>query len=289
MSESALSSWLVSQRSDYKNNSPWKEAKTIAVLSGKGGVGKTTTTLKIAKELARDHKVLIIDCDYNLSNTAVKLGLPLSASFSEYALENKSFEECVTSHEGVDYIFGCNGSVGLYDSDFSFDQLIINTLALYGNRYDYILLDCPAGINKEVINLAAYCDNRFVVVNPDKSSITDSYALIKILNKKNSITCNHLIVNKVDNSNQYQKVVRSLVDTVSTFLGCQTKVLGAVRNINVASDLFDLEITKGEKNSLTKYFSNIVKAYTDENSSYYFGAPGHSKTNLTEQEVHLNN
>ncbi len=277
MSKSNSSQWLMSQRSDFSSrktiseisSSLSKTAKTIAVLSGKGGVGKTTSSLALGREFVEiGKKVLVIDCDYNLSNTAVKLGAPLNDNFMSLLAMKKSFEECIYQKNGLDILFGCNGNLELFDKDFSFDQFIISILAKYSPNYDYVILDCPAGIGRDTVNLASYCDQRFIVVNPDRSSITDSYALIKILNTKHSVNTNHLIVNRVCSEKQFQKVVKSLVDTVDTFLNAQLKVLGAIKNIQLPTDRFDQEFNRGENSSLHKYFSKIVSKYTEEDSSY---------------------
>ncbi len=277
MSKSNSSQWLMSQRSDFSTQETFSEISspltkktcTIAVLSGKGGVGKTTSSLAIGNKFsALGKKVLVIDCDYNLSNTAVKLGLPLNDNFMSLLTMKKSFDECLYKKDNLHILFGCNGNIELFDKDFSFEQFIISILAKHSPDYDYVILDCPAGMGRDTMSLASYCDDRFFVVNPDSSSITDSYALIKILSTKHSIHTNHLVVNKVYSEKQYQKVVKSLVDTVDTFLNGQIKVLGAVKNIQVPTDKFDQEFFRGENNSLHKYFSKIVSRYTEEDSSY---------------------
>ncbi len=77
---------------------PRKKCTSICITGGKGGVGKTSISLKMAKEISQQvNRVLLIDCDYNLSNTAIKLGRPLSNYFFELVSAEKSFEECLYS------------------------------------------------------------------------------------------------------------------------------------------------------------------------------------------------
>ncbi len=281
MSTKSTGEWLLSQNKyapkPEVESFPKKfqrNAYTISVTSGKGGVGKTSVSVKMATELAaKNYKVLLIDCDYNLSNTAVKLGLPITQAFVDYKNESKSFAECI-HQDGYFHLFSaCNGSLELFEDSFRIDQLIVEILVNQEKNYDYIILDCPAGLSKDTLALNAYSDYRFFVVTPDKSSVTDSYSLIKILNKKFGIKSNHLIVNKVSNPAQYGRIVKTLSETTENFLGCRLKVLGGIPKADTDVDRFDQLLLKNADSSFQDSFSKILNKFTEESDGIAMSPP----------------
>jgi flagellar biosynthesis protein FlhG len=275
MSKRELSQWLLSHRSDkasgsHLNQVNLKQTKVAAIASGKGGVGKTTLALQMAQQLGKEgYKVLLIDCDYNLSNTAVKLGLPLNDNFFSLLSMEKTFDECVAKLEDVHLLTGCNGNSDLFDKSFELDRFIIDIITSHGNDYDYVFLDCPAGIQRETVNLAAYADYRLMVINPDASSITDTYALIKILNQRYSIKQNHLVANRIQTKNQFERVSKSLLNTVSSFLSADLKVLGAVPEINDLNNTLGLGKKDQATISVAEFFAKIVNRFTEESTGSY--------------------
>ncbi len=264
LKKSNPSDWLVSQNK-YSSKKTSNKAKTISVTAGKGGVGKTSVAVKMAKVLAQaGYKVLLLDCDTNLSNTVVKLGLPITSYFYELVSAQREFDDCLHKDGNLHLLAGCNGSIDLFKKTLEVDRVIIDILVNHEKDYDYIILDCPAGITKETLTLNAYSDYRFVVVTPDKSSVTDSYSLIKILNKEFGVNDNHLLINKVSSEPQYQRMIKTLSETVETFLKCRLHILGGVEKVESPVDHFDTVFLEQENNSLHKNFLNIVKRFTEE-------------------------
>jgi flagellar biosynthesis protein FlhG len=152
----------------------------------------------------------------------------------------------------------------MFNKSLEIDRIIIDILVNHERDYDYIILDCPAGITKETLTLNAYSDYRFVVVTPDKSSVTDSYSLIKILNKEFGVNDNHLLLNKVSSEPQYQRMVKTLSETVETFLKCRLHILGGIRFEDTPVDQFDTHLLHQENSSLHKNFVKIVRKFTEE-------------------------
>ena len=267
-SEMDVQNWLISQNSSYEqfcSKKQKRKASTVAITSGKGVVGKTTISLKMSKVLSQmGYKVLLIDCDYNLSNTVVKLGIPVNNNFFKYINKEKSLDDCIYKDGNFHLISGCNGSIDLFNTAVKLENSILEILGTKERDYDYILLDSPAGISKENLIINAYCDYRIVVVVPDKSSITDSYSLIKILNLNHGIHSNHLLLNKIANKKQYNKIVKSLGDTVQNFIDCRLKILGGIPAEKNSSELFEEKIFNTEKNKLHEKFCNVIKKFTDE-------------------------
>jgi flagellar biosynthesis protein FlhG len=264
LKKSSPRDWLISQNKYYAKKTNLK-AKTISVTAGKGGVGKTSVAVKMAKVLSNTgYKVLLLDCDTNLSNTVVKLGLPITNYFYELISAQREFDECLHKDGLLHILAGCNGSIDLFNKSLEIDRIIIDILVNHERDYDYIILDCPAGITKETLTLNAYSDYRFVVVTPDKSSVTDSYSLIKILNKEFGVNENHLLVNKMSSEGQYQRMIKTLSETVETFLKCRLHILGGIKKEELPDDQFDTVLLHQENNSLHRNFVNIVKKFTDE-------------------------
>lgn len=241
------------------------KAKTISITGGKGGVGKTTVAIKVAKELAEiGYKVLLIDCDHNLSNTAIKLGLPLNDTFYSLLSASKTLEECLHTEGNFNLLSGCNGSLELFENKLPLDQVIIDVMSSHENEFDYILLDCPAGLSKETCNLNAYCEERFFIVTPDKSSITDSYSLMKVLATKYGVKENHLIINMYNTDDQYQRVVKSISNTAESYLGTRTHILGGLKKIDVKVDGFDQYFLREKTSQEHEDFLKVIKRYAEK-------------------------
>jgi flagellar biosynthesis protein FlhG len=271
------SEWLVSFNSNYQSQIQalvserklvQEKTTTISITGGKGGVGKTSVSLKLAKELSNQGaKVLLIDCDYNLSNTAIKLGLPITNTFYSLVSSEKTFEECLHVNGNFHLLSACNGSIDLFDTSFKMEEIIIDIINEHEKEYDYILLDCPAGLMRETLTLNAYCDKRVIVVTPDRASITDSYSLMKVLSHKFGIKENHLLVNMYTTTSQFEKVVKTLSETVENFLGCRTQILGGVKKLDIPQSKFDKYFIEPGKNIHHKNFLQVVNKLTDELST----------------------
>jgi flagellar biosynthesis protein FlhG len=276
----------LSARSQLSNRE-FRPCVKVSITGGKGGVGKTSIALKTAQELARaGHRTLLIDCDSNLSNTAIKLGLPVDNKFEKLLSAEISFEECLIQRGNFHLLPACNGSIDLFEKKLNLDEIIIDIVSSHEHEYDYILLDCPAGLGKESITLSAYCNHRFVIVTPDRSSITDSYSMVKILAQRFGIKENHLIVNMYQNEKQFQKVVLTLSETIENFLGCQTHILGGIRKFDVDASGFDTFFLSEEKNEWNKNFIKLLYGFTEKAGGPLIAPTLGSNQLAFEQDVH---
>ena len=265
------SEWLQS----FSTNNPVKETgfrkvsdfscTKISVTGGKGGVGKTSIALKAALELAQaGYRTLLIDCDSNLSNTAIKLGLSPDNKFEKILSGEATFEECLIQRGNFNLLPACNGSIEVFETKLNFDEIIMDIISAHEHEYDYILLDTPAGVSREVLNLNAFCDHRWVIVTPDKSSVTDSYSLVKLLANRYNIKENHLLVNMYQNDKQFQKVVLTLSETIENFLGVRTHILGGISKLDVSNVEFDTFFLSENKNEWNKNFAKLLYGFTEK-------------------------
>lgn len=273
------------KNSDLRRASDFSCTK-VSITGGKGGVGKTSIALKMAQELAiTGHRTLLIDCDSNLSNTSIKLGLPLDNKFEKILSGEASLQDCLIQRGNFHLLPACNGSVEVFESKLNFDEIIIDIISSHEHEYDYIILDCPAGVGREIVTLNAYCDHRWIVVTPDKSSITDSYSLVKLLTQRFGIKENHLLVNMYQSEKQLQKVVLTLSETIENFLGARTNILGGIPKLDVSSEGFDTFFLSEKKNEFQRNFVKLLYGFTEKVGGP-LNVPGQGRQLAYEHDVH---
>lgn len=264
--------WLASNNSfnsEEKFFNSYSRAKTICFLSGKGGVGKTTCSLKFAQDLAMSgQRVLLIDCDFNLSNTGVKLSIVHDKNLVEINKGEDNYHDFIYTDWDCDLLFAGNGSLKYFDrSESEYLEVVLDAVQKLEKQYDTIVLDLPAGCSKTTLSLSSYCDQRIIVVTPDKSSLTDSYSVIKLLNKIYGVGRNEILINKIQNNRQANKVSNSLIETANRFLNVDIKLLGLMPFVEESFEKIDQTIFDRKNSPLRKNMQKIIKNYSDESGA----------------------
>ena len=174
---------LVSLTNKIHSNS---KTKTIAITSGKGGVGKSTLTSNIAYILSQKNKnIAVLDADLGLANQQVIFDLKPKYSFVDYLDGYCDIEKILTptQYKNITLIAGKSGYQYSNNSNsMHFNRLVDDIVAL--NLYDYLLIDTGAGLNHQVQEFLDIANNIVAVTSTDPSALTDVYALIKMISLK---------------------------------------------------------------------------------------------------------
>lgn len=202
---------------DDRQNMP----QVISVTSGKGGVGKTSLVVNMAIRLSNmGKKVLILDADLGLANVDVMLGLTPRYNINHLLEGQCSLEEIILPGPcGINIIPASSGIQELSDLSPQQQMALINALDYYESEMDYMFVDTGAGISRNVMYFNAAAQRILVVATPEPTSITDAYALIKILNKKYGITRFSLVINNVRSKVEGDEVAKKLSLVCERFLG----------------------------------------------------------------------
>jgi len=173
------------------------EGKIIVVTSGKGGVGKTTATASIGAALALDgSRVAVVDMDIGLRNLDVILGLENRIVFNivDVAKGRCKVKQASIKDRRIDNLFLIPASQSDNKDVISPDDMVKISKQLK-TEYDYILMDCPAGIERGFENAVAAADEAIVVCTPDVSAVRDADRIIGLLYAK-SLTP-RLVINRI--------------------------------------------------------------------------------------------
>jgi len=216
-------------------------SRVIAITSGKGGVGKTSIVGNLGYAFAKlGKKVLILDADLGLGNLDVLLGLAPKYNLSHVILGERTIDEILVEGPGKMKILPASSGIQEL-TNLNKDQKIqiLRQLDLLVDSVDVLLIDTAAGISSNVMDFNATAQEVVVVVSPEPTSITDAYALMKVLSLKYSGKACKLIVNMVRRPEEGREVFRQLQIVTDRFLDITIEYLGYV--------LFDGKVTKGVK------------------------------------------
>ena len=178
-----------------------KSADFIAVLSGKGGVGKTNLAVNLAVCLAgRGLRVALVDLDLGLANADLLLNLHPRLNLAHVIAGSHTLDDvCATGPADLRFIGGASGFHGLANLSELERQHLLMQLQKLETSTDIVVFDCAAGLAKNVLSFALAADRIVVVTTPEPTSLADAYASIKALARERCTAPISLFVNRVDN------------------------------------------------------------------------------------------
>ncbi len=213
--------------------------RVIALVSGKGGVGKTNLAANLAVILARrGRKVLLVDADLGLANVDIVLGLTTRYTLFDVVSGVVELENILV--EGPGGVWVLPASSGVYEMTCLDDQqryAILDQIEALDDRFDTVLIDNAAGISQDVQFFAGAARQVVVVTDREPTAITDAYATIKVLCQRRTNLNFHLLVNNADSESDGIDVYRKLTTVTDRFLNASISLFGTVpkdENLNRA-------------------------------------------------------
>ena len=211
-------------------------ARVFTVTSGKGGVGKSNVSINLAVKLSNMGKrVVILDADFGLANIEVMFGAIPKFNLADLIYKGKSIQEIITQGpQGIGFISGGSGIAGLTNLGKEYIDYLIRNLAKLDTMYDVIIIDTGAGISDAVLEFLVASREILLVTTPEPTSITDSYSLLKALNRDSRFnretTQIKIIANKTENFEEGKQLYTKLSTVVSRYLKLPLKLVGVIPN-----------------------------------------------------------
>lgn len=256
--------------------------KALVITSGKGGVGKTTTTANIGAALALQGKnVVLLDADIGLRNLDVVMGL-----------ENRIVYDLINVVEGVctvrKALIRDKRIEGLYllpaaqtkDKDAIKPEQMKKVIDDIKEEFDYVLIDCPAGIEQGFLNAITSADEAIIVVTPEISSVRDADRVVGLLDKKGNIPAEkmHMVVNRIRMDMVRKKEMLDVSDIQDLL---RIGVLGVIpddESVIVSTNKGE-PIVLNNKNSVAQAYRDAAARllgedipFDDEHQNGFFGA-----------------
>lgn len=213
---------------------PQKVARVITVTSGKGGVGKSNMSVNLAIQLRKKGKsVLIFDADFGLANIEVLFGAIPKYNLADVIYRDKNIKDVITTGPmDIKFISGGTGIDGLGNLTKDQIQKLVNNLAELDSLADVIIVDTGAGISDSVLDFVMSGSEVILVTTPEPTSITDSYSLLKAINRSPNYNSSNMrirvVVNKVSSQNEGKALFTKLNLVVQRFLQLSIEYLGAI-------------------------------------------------------------
>jgi len=209
-----------------KNNA----LRVIAITSGKGGVGKTNIVANLAYVLSKfGKKVCIFDADIGLANIDVLLGLTPEYNLQHVLNGEKSINDIIIQGPGNINIFPASSGIQeLSELDKEQKIQLLSHFDEIKGDIDYMLIDTGAGISSNVMYFNMAAREKIVIVTPEPTSITDAYAIMKVMAKKYAIDRFQLIANQVKNESEADELYNNLNTVTEQFLDVTIDFTGYV-------------------------------------------------------------
>lgn len=226
-------------------------ARIVTVTSGKGGVGKTNLSANLCMQLAAmGYRSCIFDADLGLANINIVLGLYPEYTVEDVILHNKTLSEVIIKdHQGIDIVPGSSGVEKIANIAPEQTKDLIESFAVLED-YDFLLFDTSAGVSKNVVSFCLASSEIILLITPEPTSLTDAYALLKILCLNGLNASVKVVVNQCRDTTIAKKTYSRFKEVVKKYLSLDIQPLGVI--------LLDDKVSEAVKNQQT-----YIKLYPD--------------------------
>jgi flagellar biosynthesis protein FlhG len=243
--------------------------RTIAIASGKGGVGKSTFTVNLAYNLRKlDKEVLIIDSDIGMANLDIMLGVQPNYDMGHLLRGECSLEDAVIEGPaGIKLLSGITGDDTFIDIQNDAMEKLIELGDQIEKNYDYLLIDLGAGAAKSIVNTILAAEELILLLTTEPTSVMDSYSLIKILSKHQYQKSIKLVINQTEDEKDAQKTAKRIIKTVRNYLDLDLTLIGSIAHDRKISAALRRQKPYAEifsNRKAARDFENVARKITGE-------------------------
>jgi flagellar biosynthesis protein FlhG len=204
--------------------------QVIAITGGKGGVGKTNIAVNLAVSMSMDGlDVMLFDADLGLANVDIVLGMQIKHTLADVVSGAKTLADVVVDGpEGLRVIPAASGVAQMVDMQSADQEMLISQLSGQLMPPDVLIVDTGAGIDQTVQTFVAACQTAVLVVCDEPASLTDAYALMKVLRAKKDIRRFEILANQVDTPIQGKQLFERIANVCDRYLDVELGYLGGV-------------------------------------------------------------
>lgn len=207
-----------------------RPVRTLAVCSGKGGVGKTSVSINVSVALARaQQRVMLLDADLAMANADLMLGVKTQGNLSHVLSGEKSLQDIICdTPSGVKLVPASSGVSRLANLSPAENAGLIHAFSELEDPLDVLVIDVAAGIADSVVMFTRAAQEVLVVVCDEPASLTDAYALIKVLSQEQRVSRFNVLCNQVPSGVRGEALFKKLQGVCDRFLDVRLTHLGNV-------------------------------------------------------------